>query len=73
MILNRNMWLKVIKVINLFWSLWGFFDGQQVHNMEGMSSLDPHFKSFCVVENLVICENAIWLAFEYDVKVVILF
>jgi hypothetical protein len=56
-----------------FWSLWGSFDAQQqVHNMEGII-LDPHFKSFCVVENLVICENAIWLAFEYDVKVVILF
>jgi hypothetical protein len=32
--------------------------------------LDPCFKAFCIVENLVVCKNAIQLAFEYDVKVV---
>jgi hypothetical protein len=35
--------------------------------------LDPHFKVLCVVENLVGCGYAIWLVFEYDVKVVIPF
>ncbi len=54
-----------------FWEFMWSFDAQRVRNMEGII-LDPHFKSLCVVKNLVICENAIWLAFEYDVKVVIL-
>ncbi len=33
--------------------------------------LDPHFKALHIMENLVGCMNAIWLTFEYDVKVVV--
>jgi hypothetical protein len=33
--------------------------------------LDPHFKVCCIVQNLVGYVNAIWLAFEYDVNIVV--
>jgi len=33
--------------------------------------LDPCFKSLHIVKKLVGCGNVIWLAFEYDVKVVV--
>lgn len=33
-----------------------------------VAMLDPQF-NLCVVENLMGCGNAIWLTFEYDIKV----
>jgi hypothetical protein len=33
--------------------------------------LDPQFESLQIVKKLVGCENAIWLASKYDLKVVI--
>ncbi len=69
-VLHRNMRLEVIKVIKPFLQFLRTFDGGQVHNMMAIM-LDPHFKSFRIVENLLGCGNAIQLVTEYDVSIVI--
>jgi hypothetical protein len=63
--LQINMRLKVIKVIKPFLQFLKTFDGGHTHNMMAIM-LDPCFKSLCVVENLLECGNAIWLATKYD-------
>jgi hypothetical protein len=64
------MWLEVIKVIKPFLELLRSLDAGRAHNMVAIM-LDPCFKALCIVENLVGRKNAIQLAFEYDVKVVL--
>jgi len=59
------MGLEVIKVIKPFLQVLKTFDGGQVHNMMAIM-LDMHFKSLCLVENLLGLGNAIQLAIEYD-------
>jgi hypothetical protein len=69
-LLNMYMWLEVIKVIKLVLEFLRSFDARQAHNTMAIM-LDPCFKALHIVENLVGCGNAIQLASEYDVKVVI--
>jgi hypothetical protein len=57
-------------VIKVFLEFLRSFDTQHVHNMM-VIMLDQCFKALHVVENLVGHGNTIWLASEYDVKVVI--
>jgi hypothetical protein len=47
-----------------------FFNSNQVHNMLAIM-LDPQFKSLSVVKILVRCDNAIQLAYGYDLKAMI--
>jgi hypothetical protein len=47
------------------------FDEGHANNMMGIM-LDPCFKSFRVVENSLGHGNAIWLATNYDARIVIL-
>ncbi len=57
-------------MIKVFLEFLRSFDTQHVHNMM-VIMLDQCFKALHVVENLVGHGNTIWLASEYDVKVVI--
>ncbi len=59
-----------MKVLKPFLQILNFFYSNQVHNMLA-TMLNPRFKSFQIVKNLVGCGEAIQLAFEYDLKVVI--
>jgi hypothetical protein len=70
LVLHINMQLKDIKVIKPFLYFLRTFDGGQAHNMMAIM-LDMHFKSLCVVENLLGRGNAIQLAIEYDARIVI--
>ncbi len=56
--LNRNMQHEVVKVIKPFLEFLKAFDSQQVCNMFALM-MDPHFKSFWIVENFVGHGNAI--------------
>jgi hypothetical protein len=69
-LLHRNMRLEVIKVIKPFLEFMRSFDVRQAHNMTAIM-LDPCFKALRIMANLVRRRNAIRLAFEYDVKVVV--
>jgi hypothetical protein len=53
-LLQKNMWLEVIKVIKLFLEFLRSFDVGQAHKMVAIM-LDPRFKALCIVENLVGC------------------
>jgi len=64
------MWLEVMKVIKHFLEFLRSFDVGQAHNMV-VIMLDPCFKVLHIVENLVGHGNAIRLAYEYDVQVVV--
>jgi len=59
-----------MKVLKPFFQFLNFQNLNQVHNMFA-TMLNPTFKSLQAVENLVGCGEAIQLAFEDDLKVII--
>lgn len=68
LLLHKNVWLEVIKVMKCLLEFLRSFDMGQVHNMMAIM-LDPHFKALWIVENLVCHGNVIQLASKYYVKV----
>jgi hypothetical protein len=70
LIIRKNMWQEIIKVIKQFLLCLKIFDPQNVHNMIAIM-LDPCFKSLQVVENYVGHGKIIHLAFKYDIKTMI--
>jgi hypothetical protein len=61
---------EVVKVIKPFLQFLRAFESLKLHNMLALM-LDPHYKSFQVIENYVGHGNAIHLTLEYDLKDVI--
>ncbi len=70
LILQKNIWQKIIKVIKLFFLFLKAFDPQNVHNMF-VIMLDPYVKSLQDVKNYVAHGEVICFSFEYDGKIMI--